>query len=69
MAVAELARRYGVEWVAVSAYHPQANGIIERGHKSILRCSVKNSDGGLLTGIEICQQSLGRSINCVHQLA
>ena len=35
-AVAELTRRYGIKRVVVSAYHPQANGMIERGHKPIV---------------------------------
>ena len=45
-AVAELARRYGVKRVVVSAYHPQANGMIERGHKPIVDALSKMSDGG-----------------------
>ena len=45
-AVAELAQRYGVKRVVVSAYHPQANGMIERGHKPIVDALSKMSDGG-----------------------
>ena len=45
-AVAELARRYKVKRVVVSAYHPQANGMIERGHKPIVDALSKMSDGG-----------------------
>ena len=45
-AVAELAERYGVKRVVVSAYHPQANGMIERGHKPIVDALSKMSAGG-----------------------
>lgn len=45
-AVAELTRRYGIKRVVVSAYHPQANGMIERGHKPIVDALSKMSDGG-----------------------
>ena len=30
-----LTKRYGINRVVVSAYHPQANGMIERGHRPI----------------------------------
>ncbi len=43
-AVAELARRYKVKRVVVSAYHPQANGMIQRGHKPIVDALAKMSD-------------------------
>ena len=45
-AVAELTRRYGIKRVMVSAYHPQANGMIERGHKPIVDALSKMSDEG-----------------------
>lgn len=45
-AVAELAGRYGVKRVVVSAYHPQTNGMIERGHKPIVDALSKISAGG-----------------------
>lgn len=45
-AVAELVQRYKVKRVMVSAYHPQANGMIERGHKPIVDALSKMSDGG-----------------------
>ncbi len=44
--VAELAQRYGVKRIVVSAYHLQANGMIERGHKPIVDTLLKISDGG-----------------------
>ena len=45
-AVTELTRRYGIKNLVVSAYHPQANGMIERGHKSIIDALSKMSAGG-----------------------
>lgn len=45
-AIEELTQRYGIKRVIVSAYHPQANGIIERGHKPIIDALSKMSDGG-----------------------
>jgi L-2-hydroxyglutarate oxidase LhgO len=29
-------QRYGINRVQVSAYHPQVNGMVERGHRSIV---------------------------------
>ena len=40
-------RKYGIERVQVSAYHPQANGIIERGHKPVVEVLAKMTDRGL----------------------
>ena len=45
-AVVELAQRYKVKRVVISAYHPQANGMIERSHKPIVDALLKISDGG-----------------------
>ena len=33
--VAKFVRRYRIRQVQVSVYHPQGNGIIERGHKPV----------------------------------
>ena len=44
--VEELAGRYGIKWVVVSAYHPQANGMIKRSHKQIVNSLSKMSEGG-----------------------
>lgn len=44
--MAELTRRYGIKRVVVSAYHPQANGMIEREHKPIVNALSKMSDRG-----------------------
>ena len=36
-----LANRYGIKCVVTSAYHPQANGIIERGRRPIIEALSK----------------------------
>ena len=43
----KLAKRYGIKRVVVSAYHPQANGMVERGHRPIVNALSKMTDGGL----------------------
>ena len=50
-AVAELAQRYVIKMVVVSAYHPQANGMIERWHKPIVDALSKMSDGGFASWV------------------
>ena len=44
--VADLAKRYGIHRLVVSAYHPQANGMVERGHKPIVDALGKMTNGG-----------------------
>lgn len=44
--VAELTERYGVKRIAVSAFHPQANSMIECGHKAIVNTLSKMSAWG-----------------------
>lgn len=44
--VAALAKRYNIRRVVVSAYHPQANGMIERGHAPIVAGLSKMTPGG-----------------------
>ena len=44
--VKDLTARYGIQRVVVSAYHPPANGMIERGHKPITDALAKMTDGG-----------------------
>ena len=44
--VAALTARYGIKRVAVSAYHPQANGMVKRGHKPIVDALAKMTNGG-----------------------
>ena len=43
--VAKLAEKYGDKRVVVSAYHPQANGMVERGHKPLTDALCKMSAG------------------------
>ena len=40
-------QRYGINRVQVSAYHPQANGMVERGHRSIVEALVRMTNGGI----------------------
>ena len=42
----ELARRYRIKRVVTSAYHPQANGMVERGHQPIVDGLAKITEGG-----------------------
>lgn len=44
--VEDLAARYGIKRVLVS-YHPQANTMVERGHKPVVDALAKMTDGGL----------------------
>jgi hypothetical protein len=45
--IAAFTKKYGIKWVQVSAYHPAANRMVERGHKSIVDALTKMTDGGL----------------------
>ena len=45
--VEDLAARYGIKRVLVFAYHPQANAMVERGHKPFVDALAKMTDGGL----------------------
>lgn len=44
--VTDLAKKYGIHRLVVSAYHPQANGMVERGHKPIVDALGKMTNGG-----------------------
>jgi hypothetical protein len=44
--IKELYERYGINRIVVSSYHLEANGIIERRHKSIKDALLKRSSGG-----------------------
>ena len=44
--VSLLTRKYGIHRVQVSAYHPQANGMVERGHKPIVDALAKLEASG-----------------------
>jgi hypothetical protein len=45
--IEEFTARYGIERVQVSSYHPQANGIVERGYRPITEALARMTDGGL----------------------
>ena len=52
--VAEFMKQYGIECIQVSAYHPQANGMVERGHNPIteaLACMTEGSKGNWVTNL------------------
>jgi hypothetical protein len=38
---ADLVRRYGMHDIAIAPYHPQSNGLIERGHQTIINAISK----------------------------
>lgn len=42
----ELTHRYGIKRIVVSAYHPQANGMVERGHRPLADALAKKTLGG-----------------------
>src|SRR5438045_7126965 len=44
--VAEFMKRYGIQQVQVSAYHPQVNGMIEWGHQPITEALARMTEGG-----------------------
>ena len=44
--VADLVKRYGIYRLMVSAYHPQVNGMVERGHKPIVDALGKITNRG-----------------------
>jgi hypothetical protein len=44
--VEQLAANYGIKRVVISAYNFKANGMIERGHLSIVNTFAKMIDGG-----------------------
>ena len=41
-----LAEKYKIKRIVVSAYHPQANGMVERGHTAVVDALSKMSHGG-----------------------
>ncbi len=44
--LAELAKIYRIKHVITSTYHPQGNGLVKRGHKSIINALSKLIKGG-----------------------
>ena len=65
--VAEFTRRYGIERVQVSAYHPAANGMVERGHKPIVDALAKMTDGGLGNWVKNLPTVLFADRTSIHQ--
>ena len=45
--VIELTQRLGIKRLVVSAFHPQANGMVKRGHKPIVDALAKMTNRGL----------------------
>jgi hypothetical protein len=45
--IEEFTTRYRIERVQVSSYHPQANGMVERGHRPIIEALARITNGGL----------------------
>ena len=50
--VIELTQRLGIKRLVVSAFHPQANGMVEKGHKLIVDALAKMTSGGLDNWVE-----------------
>jgi hypothetical protein len=59
--------KYGIERVQVPAYHPQANGMIERGHKPIVEALARMTDGGLGNWVRNLSMVLLADRTTVHQ--
>ena len=67
-AVAKWAQRYEVKRVVVSAYHPQANKMIECGHKPIVDALLKISDGSSTNWVQNLPAILWVDRSTVHTL-
>ena len=65
--VAAFTAKYGIERVQVSAYHPAANGMVERGHKPIVDALAKLTDGGLGNWVKNLPTVLFAERTTVHQ--
>ena len=50
--VIELTQRLGIKRLVISAFHPQANGMVERGHKPIVDALSKMTSGGIENWVE-----------------
>ena len=48
----ELTQRLGIKRLVISAFHPQANGMVERGHKPIVDALSKMTSGGIENWVE-----------------
>jgi hypothetical protein len=65
--VAAFAEKYRIERVQVSAYHPAANGMVERGHKPITDALAKMTDGGLGSWVQNLSTVLFADRTSIHQ--
>ncbi len=65
--VAVFTRKYGIERVQVSAYHPQANGMVERGHNPIVEALARMTDGGIGNWVTNLPAVLLADRTTVHQ--
>ena len=65
--VTAFAEKYGIERVQVSAYHPAANGMVERGHKPIVDALAELTDGGLGNWVRNLPSVLFADRTSVHQ--
>ena len=50
--VDKLATKFKIRRVVVSGYHPQANGMVERGHKPIVDALSKMTNGGITNWVD-----------------
>ena len=65
--VAAFTKKYGIERVQVSAYHPAANGMVERGHKPITDALAKLTDRGLSSWVKNLSIVLFADCTLVYQ--
>ena len=65
--VAEFVKWYGIDHVQVSAYHPQANGMVEQGHKPIVEALSCMMDGGIGNWVTNLPAVLLAEWTMVHQ--
>jgi len=65
--VAAFTKKYDIDRVQVSAYHPAANGMVERGHKPITDALAKLTDGGLGNWVRNLPTVLFADRTSVHQ--
>jgi len=60
-------KKYRIKRVQVSAYHPPANGMIERGYKPITDALAKLTDGGLRSWVRNLSTMLFADRTSIHQ--
>ena len=65
--IAAFTRKYGIKRVEVSAYHPAANRMIERGHKPLTDALTKLINGGLGSWVKNLLVVLFADRTFIHQ--